>query len=138
MKLRSQNFTILFWQSDSERKKAGFLQGLIKGDQLREESAKLQMFGDTVIAKYLSIPSHRKRELTRETKKLGRRVGVASSGDTKLLHVFEVFLVYYHFTIFTVHICVFNKSLLKLTSTSLLLQTFVFGLFFCNSLTVKG
>ena len=31
------------------------------------------MFGDTVIAKYLSIPSHQKRELTRETKKLGRR-----------------------------------------------------------------
>ena len=34
------------------------------------------MFGDTVIAKYLSIPLHQKRKLTRETKKLGRRVEV--------------------------------------------------------------
>ena len=33
------------------------------------------MFADTVIAKYLSIPSHQKRELTRETKKLDLRVG---------------------------------------------------------------
>jgi len=31
------------------------------------------MFGDTEIAKTFSIPLHRKRDITRETKKLGRR-----------------------------------------------------------------
>ena len=39
---------------------------------------------------------------------------------------------YNHFTVFAEHTCIFNKSFLKFTGNFLLLQIFVFDLFFCN------